>query len=295
MLGSTASGTAGRLLVDSGTTSLSFSTLTPAADAVLQIGSGNSGNLVFTSSTNTFSNVLPGLTVNVTGVSSTPVTLSVGQDTQPLVAAVQQFAKDFNTVSSTISQVDSYDPTTQKGGVLKSDFTVEQIHDTIFNAVADLAGSASDKTRSLMQMGVTLTGGQLSVDANALQAAITNDPSGVQDFLSNAANGMATQLNTALQGFTDQSTGSIQQRVNTINQAISDQQDHINFLNAQLDAKKTLLLDQFNKMESALAVLQAQGTQVAQLANLVSLAQGNTPSSGSSSSGSSSGSSGKTG
>ena len=39
MLGSTSSGTAGRLLIDTGSTGLSFSTLTPPADAVLQIGS----------------------------------------------------------------------------------------------------------------------------------------------------------------------------------------------------------------------------------------------------------------
>jgi len=284
MLGSTSSGTAGRLLVDTGATSLSFSTLTPPADAVLQIGSAGSGNLVFTSASNTFSNILPGLSVNVNGVSSTPVTLTVGQDTQPLVAAIQQFAKDFNAVSSTIAQVDSYDPTTQKGGVLQSDLTVEQIHEAIFNAVTDLAGSGADKTRSLMQMGVTLTGGQLSVNVDALQAAITNDPTGVQDFLSNAASGMATQLTASLKGFTDQYTGSLQQRVNNINLAISDQQDRINFLNAQLDAKKTLLLNQFNQMESALATLQAQSTQVSQLANLVGLASGNNNSSSSSSS-----------
>ncbi|HUY92815.1 MAG TPA: flagellar filament capping protein FliD [Pirellulales bacterium] len=299
MLGSTSSGTAGRLLIDTGATGLSFSTLTPPADAVLQVGSAGSGNLVFTSGTNTFSSILPGLSVNVTGVSSTPVTLTVGQDTQPLVAAIQQFAQDFNTVSSTISQDDSYDPTTQKGSVLQGDLTVQQIQNTIFNAVTDLAGSGSDKTRSLMQMGITFTGGQLSVNADALQAAITNDPSGVQDFLSNATSGMATQLDTALKGFTDQYTGTIQQRVNTFNQAISDQQDRINFLNAQLDAKKTLLLDQFNQMESALATLQAQSSQVAQLANLVGLASGSSggssSSSGSSGSSSSSGGSSSTG
>lgn len=288
MLGSTNSGTAGRLLIDTGATGLSFSTLTPPADAVLQIGSAGSGNLVFTSSTNTFSNILPGLSVNVTGVSSTPVTLTVGQNTQPLVAAIQQFAKDFNTVSSTISQDDAYDPTTQKGSVLEGDLTVQQIQNTIFNAVTSLAGSATDQTRSLMQMGVSFTGGQLSVNADALQAAITNDPSGVQDFLNNASNGMATQLDAALKSFTDQYSGTIQQRVNTFNLAISDQQNHVNFLNAQLSAKQNLLLDQFNQMESALATLQAQSSQVAQLASLVGLASG-------SSGGSSSGSSGSSG
>ncbi len=228
----------------------------------------------------------------MSGVSSTPVSLTVGQDTQPLVSAVQQFVKDFNTVSSTISQVDSFDPTTQKGGALQSDLTVEQIHDTIFNAVTDLAGSASDKTRSLLQMGVTLTGGQLSVNTDVLQAAITGDPSGVQDFLGNAATGMATKLANSLKGFTDQYTGSIQTRVSLFNQQISDQQDRVNFLNAQLSAKKTLLLNQFNQMESALAVLQAQSSQVAQLANLAGLSSSSSSSSNSSSSSSSSSSGG---
>jgi len=289
MLGSTNSGTAGRLLIDTGSTGLSFSTLTPPADAVLQIGSSGAGNLVFTSSSNAFSNILPGLSVTVNGVSSTPVTLTVGQNTQALVAAVQQFAQAFNTVSSTIAQVDSFDPTTTKGGVLQSDLTVEQIHDAIFNAVTRLAGSATDKTRSLMQMGVTLTGGQLSVNADALQAAITNDPAGVQDFLGNAASGMATQLDASLKGFTDQFTGTIQQRVNNFNQVIGDEQERINFLNAQLDVKKTLLTNQFNQMESALAVLQAQSAQISQLANLVNLSSGSSNNSNSSGSSSASG------
>jgi len=140
-----------------------------------------------------------------------------------------------------------------------------------------------------MQMGVTLTGGQLSVNADALQAAITNDPAGVQDFLGNAASGMATQLDASLKGFTDQFTGTIQQRVNNFNQVIGDEQERINFLNAQLDVKKTLLTNQFNQMESALAVLQAQSAQISQLANLVNLSSGSSNNSNSSGSSSASG------
>lgn len=298
MVGSTNSGLAGRLLIDTGATGLSLSTLTPAADAVLQVGTGGGGSsLLFTSSTNTFSNVLPGLSLTVTGTSSTPVTVSVGQDTSSLVATIQNFVADFNKISSAISQDTSYDPTTQKSGPLFGNITVENIYNTVLNLVTGVSGSSSDKTRSLMQMGVTLSGGQLSVDANALAAAVAADPSGVADFIGNATSGMATQLTTALKSYTDQFTGIIQQSVSSINQEITDQQSQISFLNSQIDAKKAVLMQEFNHMESALATIQNQQSMLGQLTNLANFnsayaANGGGSSSGSSGSSSSGGSGG---
>lgn len=268
MIGSTQSGLVGRLLIDTGSTGLSLSTLTAASDAVIQVGTGDGKSLLFTSSTNTFSNILPGLTVNVNGTSSTPVSITVGQDTGSLINAVQAFANDFNTVTGTIAQDDNYDTSTNTGSVLYANPTVEQISNALMNAITGYAGSSTDKNRSLLQMGITLNNGQLSVNTSALQAAITADPAGVQDFLGNATNGMAAQLSTALQNLTAPYTGAIAQATNSITQQISDQQQRITFLNAQIASKTTLLQDEFANMENSLATLQAQGSMLSQLANL---------------------------
>lgn len=291
LIGSTQSGIAGRLLIDTGTTGLSLSTLTPAADAVLQVGSASGNGLLFSSSTNSFSNILPGLTVNVTGTSSTPVTVSVGQDSTALSQTIQGFVNDFNKVSSLISQDDSYDPTSGQGGVLQADPTVEQAHNTIFGFINGISGGPTDQTRSLLQMGVTLSGGQLSVDANKLAAAVAADPSGVQDFLGNATTGLAPKLTTALQGLTDQFTGTIQQRVNNITEQITSQQDQITFLNAQISTKTAQLQAEFANMETSLATIQAQGSMLNQLANQATFNANyaNGATGGSSGSGSSSG------
>jgi flagellar hook-associated protein 2 len=274
MIGSTQSGLVGRLLVDTGSTGLSLSTLTPASDAVIQVGSASGSNLLFTSSTNTFSNILPGLTVNVTGTSSTPVSITVGQDTTALTNAIQTFVTDFNTVSNTISQDDFYDTSSNTGSVLYANPTIEQISNTLMNAITGYAGGSTDKTRSLLQMGLTLNNGQLSINTSALQAAITADPSGVQDFLGNATTGMATQLSTALQNITAPYTGTIAQQNQNLTQQIQDQQSQITFLNAQIAAKTTLLQDQFANMENALASLQTQGNMLSQLANLATFNAG---------------------
>ncbi|HEV3345190.1 MAG TPA: flagellar filament capping protein FliD, partial [Pirellulales bacterium] len=268
LIGSTQSGLAGRLLIDTGTTGLSLSTLTPATDAVIQVGSGNGNNLLFTSSTNTFSNILPGLTVNVTGTSSTPVSVTVGQDSSALVGAIQTFVNDFNAVTATISQDNSYNTSTNTASVLYANPTIEQISNTLMSAITGFAGGSTDKTRSLLQMGITLNNGQLSVNTSALQAAITADPSGVQDFLGNATTGMATQFAAALQNITAPYSGTIAQQGQNLTQQISDQQSSITFLNAQIAAKTTLLQNQFATMESALASLQSQGNMLSQLSNL---------------------------
>jgi flagellar hook-associated protein 2 len=268
MIGSEQSGLAGRLLIDTGTTGLSLSTLTPAADAVVQVGVASGNNLLFTSSTNTFSNILPGLTINVAGTSSTPVTVTVGQDSSALITAIQNFVNDFNTVSGTISQDDSYDTSTNTGGVLYTDPTVEQISNTLSNYLTGTWGASSDKTHSLLQMGITLNNGQLSINSSALQAAVAADPSGVQDFLGNASNGMATQLANALQNFTAPFTGAIAQQSNNLSQQITDQQAQITFLNAEIASKTTLLQNEFANMETNLATIQSQGSELSQLSNL---------------------------
>ncbi|HET6878622.1 MAG TPA: flagellar filament capping protein FliD, partial [Pirellulales bacterium] len=268
MIGSEQSGLAGRLLIDTGTTGLSLSTLTPAANAVVQVGVASGNNLLFTSSTNTFSNILPGLTIDVTGTSSTPVTVSVGQDSSALVSAIQNFVNDFNTVSSTIAQDDSYDTSTNTGSILYTNPTVEQINNTLTNYITGTWGASTDKTHSLLQMGITLSNGQLSVNSSALQAAVASDPSGVQDFLGNATNGMATKLATALQNFTLPFTGAIAQQSNNLTQQISDQQAQITFLNAEIAAKQTLLQNEFANMETNLAAIQSHSSLLSQLANL---------------------------
>lgn len=268
MVGSEQSGLAGRLLIDTGTTGLSLSTLTPAANAVVQVGVASGNNLLFTSSNNTFSNILPGLTVNVTGTSSSPVTVTVGQDSSALVSAIQNFVNDFNTVSGTIAQDDSYDTSTNTGSILYTDPTVEQINNTLNNFLTGTWGSSTDKTRSLLQMGITLNNGQLSINSSTLQAAVAADPSGVQDFLGNASNGMATQLANALQNYTLPFTGAIAEQSNNLSQQISDQQSQITSLNAEIASKTTLLQNEFANMESSLATIQTQGNMLSQLANM---------------------------
>ncbi len=71
-LTSKTSGLNGELLIDGGGVGLDLTTLSRAQDAEIVLGSDPTTGLVIRSSTNTFTNAAPGLTVNVTGVSDDP-------------------------------------------------------------------------------------------------------------------------------------------------------------------------------------------------------------------------------
>ena len=68
-LAATTSGQAGQFFIDQSGINLGFQTSTPAQNALLLVGSGAAG-LILSSSTNTFNNAQPGLTVQTLGVGS---------------------------------------------------------------------------------------------------------------------------------------------------------------------------------------------------------------------------------
>ena len=85
-LTATQSGQAGNMVVDtSGIAGMSMQELTEGRDAVLALGGGSTSGksnapVLVTSSSNNFTNVLQGVTLQVTGTASQPISVTVGND-----------------------------------------------------------------------------------------------------------------------------------------------------------------------------------------------------------------------
>ena len=91
-----------------------FLTLTAAADAQVTVGSG-AGSYTVTSSTNTVSGLLPGVTVNLLQQSTGPVTVTVNRDDAAIADKVQALIDAANQVQDTVSQLMKYDPSSNFG------------------------------------------------------------------------------------------------------------------------------------------------------------------------------------
>lgn len=264
-IGATGSGSAGELILD-GTGGFDFRTLTRAQDAAITLGEGN--GLLLTSSTNTFSNVIEGLTLNVSNVDDRAVTVTVGTDVDVVVTALKGFVEDFNATTKRIKEVGSYDLASEKAGVLLGDSAISTIESRLLAMVSGSSASGTSVTR-LSQVGITFTDGRtLAFDETAFRNALAADPEAVIRFFTDEDTGRAVKMKSTLESLSG-SEGVIKRR----NAALDKQREalttRITQLTELLDLKKARLTKQFIAMEQAMSTLQAQGSALAGLASLV--------------------------
>jgi flagellar hook-associated protein 2 len=280
-LTATNSGSAGGVVVDTGTTNLNTQTLVAAQNAAVFIGSSTSQQpLLVTSSSNNITNVISGVTLNLTGVSSQPVTLNVSQDTSGISTALGNFVTTFNSLTSQISQQSTFNSSSNSAGILLGDPVASNITSSLYNVLNTTVGGGSYKV--LAQLGITVgNGGQLQFDQDTFNQAIATDPSGVENLFNatsttNNSNGSTTTLNTGLayqidttlKQLIDPISGSVTSAEKELSAESQGFTDQITQLNALLAQQKTVLETQFADMESALASLQSQQASLSSIGSV---------------------------
>ncbi len=160
-------------------------------------------------STNTITDVIPGVSLSLLNTSpTTPVQVTVNDDTSSMQKKVESMVEKYNDVISYIKDQTKYDTSTGESGILQGNYAVEIVK-TELNAIG--TGNApgfqdpNDPYINLSGIGITTdsdqtstTFGQLLVDSSALSAAITSNPQAVSNLMS-----------YYFRGVSDDSTGNI--------------------------------------------------------------------------------------
>ncbi|WP_026223852.1 flagellar filament capping protein FliD [Methylosarcina fibrata] len=238
------------VLYDANTPPAGMSQLQAAQDANLTVD-----GIPITKPSNTITDAIQGVSLNLTQVSGgTPVTITVGQDTETVKTSIDNFVKAFNDLKQTISNMTAYDPTTKTGGPLVGDAgarsVLNQIRGVLTGSVAD-AGSLS----LLSDIGVSFQkDGTLSLDNSKLQKAIDgNFPDVAKLFTS--TNGFATQLNS-LTGDMLATDGLITSRTDGLNNSIQNLKKREDNMQARLDSIEERYRAQFIALDQALSSMQ---------------------------------------
>jgi flagellar hook-associated protein 2 len=147
-----------------------------AQDAKVKIN-----GIEITRSTNSFDNVIGGLTFDVTeeGVTST---VKVEQDYAAVTERVSAFVEKFNALQSTIKSLAGYNAETGEGGILTGDSAVRSIQSQLRNILNTVVpGLENASVRTLADVGITTnyeTGG-LDFDQSKFEEALKNHPDDV--------------------------------------------------------------------------------------------------------------------
>jgi len=228
-----------------------FTTKNPveAQDSMLQVGGAEeTGGYSVTSSTNTFTNLMAGVTLTATK-EETGITVDVATDASGIADKIKAMVDAANAVLSEVTKQTKVDAGTGKGSALTGDFMVRQISQTVLSAVSQ--GQAG--IGSLSKLGVQLEkDGTLSFKADNFKSSYAADP----DKFQAAGITMGDTFQAVAKKQTDNLTAAITGRRNIID-SMNDQIDN---WDTRLEARRETLTKQYAGLETALSNLKSQSS-----------------------------------
>ena len=257
---------------------------------------GGSTWATYTRSSNTITDVLPGVTLNLHSTSSSAATLSVSQDTSIAESAIENFVNSFNNIVNWIntqySQQPTQDQTTITSGSAQGALYHNEMLDSVLSKMKNMVYQmvpGLSKYNSLPSTGVS-TGavgsgwyqtmvGTLSIDKDKLTQALQDDPQQVYELFANdpsnsigdpnAGEGVAQQLDGNLYTYT-QYNGLIDQYASTQGYLGS----RLLSLNSQivqtakfLKEQQTYYIQQYTAMERMVSGLSGQSSFISSLSS----------------------------
>lgn len=298
---SATTGSAGELTLDAGTTGLAMSDLVRPQDAVVLFGgSGSASPLVIRSASNTLTNVVQNVTLNLLSTSTDDVTITVSRDVDGVVESIQTFVDAYNNLIDRIDDLTFFDSETLKSGVLRGEGTVSTIQ-TRLRAVIN-AGVPTDEATigRLSAVGVRFgVGGKLEFDEAKFKTTFTEEPQAVEELFTlselipevDAAGnpvldpetgeavenfvgrGIGFKLNEALDQLTRTFDGVMALKDRTLESQEELLSDRAEFLLSLLNSHRSRLEAQFAGLEQALSALSGQQSALSLLASGALLGQ----------------------
>jgi len=156
-------------------------TTTQGQNAILTLG--GPGGYEVQSSSNNVSNLLAGVTINLSQTSSSPVTVSVSANATQVSNQVSNFVNAANTLLGTIKADTAYNQQTNTAGPLNGDVQLENLSQQILSLVSQAIGSsgAADIGTAGSAAGISIDGAAQQINFNSTTFAtdFQNNPTGV--------------------------------------------------------------------------------------------------------------------
>jgi flagellar hook-associated protein 2 len=201
-----------------------------------------------TSASNTVTDVIQGVTLNLKAAGASNVQVAV--DADALTSKANEFVTAYNKLVSDMGELH------KKGGALESRNTVLTLQtqiSAVFNTTISLTGNDYNY---LAQIGISIQkDGKLSLNSSEFQAAVTGNLNDVIGLLTDDTQGFGQRLYTEL-GYLLQSDGVLDAATDGLSASIADLDLRKDQVQARLDRVEVRLRTQFAALDSLLGSLQ---------------------------------------
>jgi flagellar hook-associated protein 2 len=239
---------------------LGMSEAVPAQDASVIVN----GTTV-TRSSNTASDIIPGVTMqllSVTPADSGETEVSVSRDANAAKTKVQGLVDAFNAVAGSVSNQLTLTSGNAPNAMF-GDSMLQALQRRMGGIMATGYAHGSD-TISAKQAGVSLnTDGTLAFDPTKLATLAGSDPSAIDDVVA----GLAKALAGMSDEYTKSSTGVLAGKIDSNNSLITGYDKQIKSIEDAATALGTRLSRQFSALETLMSQLQSQGSFLTSLSS----------------------------
>jgi flagellar hook-associated protein 2 len=246
------------------TAGLSTYTLTQAKDSNFSV-SGIAGTI--TRSSNTVTDIIDGLTMQLQGVGAS--TITVGADGDTTAGKLKDLVKQYNGIATYIKENDvisiEQDGKDSNSKPIYGSLARASVDDDMLSALKNtISGAvASDGTsvRIFADIGITTErDGTLKFNEDTFNKALAEDPNGLEQLLTsyadtNSVTGGPLRIYTQFQGILDNAISSNDTQIRDLNERISSAEASIASLEQSLTAR-------FSRMEVAIGKMQSQGNSL---------------------------------
>lgn len=230
-----------------------------------------------TSTSNTITNAIDGVTINLLKASplDEPQTLSVDVDQSAIADALNDFVKSFNSLGDTLDSLTSMTPgqaggTAGTSGPLASDPTMQALYLNLRQAIFQTVGDSTYNSLAAIGLNtgdigsVAGTTNRLQLDTSKLTDALNTDPNQVASLL-DASSGPMAALLAKVKTFEDPANTSsyLQSEATNIGEEVSGLHTQEASVQEMIDNYQTALEAQYAQMEATLAELQSQSAALA--------------------------------
>jgi flagellar hook-associated protein 2 len=231
---------------------------TPPQDASFTVS-----GVAYTSASNTVTDAISGVTLNLLAPTTSNTTLSVTTDTSTVESNISAFVAAYNTLQGSFSSLGSYDATTGTAAPMMGDALLSGTQNQVRSVLYSLVDTGSSTYGSLASIGITTqSDGTLSLNQATLSAALSSNFTAVTQLFSGSA-GIASTLNTQI---TSQlaAGGPIDSRSKTLVQQENALTQQNNQLSQQMSALTASLTQQYSSLNTLLSSLQTTSSYLTQ-------------------------------
>ncbi|MDP1564518.1 MAG: flagellar filament capping protein FliD, partial [Pirellulaceae bacterium] len=260
---------------------LGFNQVTRGQDALVQFGPPDSASsLLLSSSSNTFTGLVPNVDFTVNSTSSSPVTISVETDRSAIGNAVQLFVDQFNGIATKLKDLTKFESTPTAAGVqIKTGVlfgTTEALRvEQDLNRLASATFTGAGTIRSLREVGIDFDAETrtLKFDKAKFDQALDQNPTAVAQFFEAENTGVAARFTAVTDRLAGIDNSVLLNRNSTLQRQIETVNDRITSQTQRLESYQNRLLNQFYRMEETLSRMQRSQTAVNSIQPLPSISR----------------------